>query len=323
MAQEHCPILFACFIVVAVQDCYLTDKDGFVLDPNDDVDQIFGASSLEVTLIKRRKSRIQSILSYFSQREQTLRQELAAAYRMFDKMGWTDTIYGHLTVRVPDENDPSKKQFLINPFGLLYSEISASSLIKLDLDGNVIHPGTTNFPHNDAGYVIHSALHSAVGRDMGCEIECVMHCHFSDGIAVSCLREGLIPELCQTAQILGPITYHSYEGIAVDRKERARLQHDLGPRSKVMILRNHGLVTCGKSIGEAFLLMFYLVEACKNQIRAMSAVGGDVSRLMVPVEEIARKTYKIAHGFNREGFGQRELDAYMRYLDTLDPTYRL
>lgn len=177
-------------------------------------------------------------------------------------------------------------------------------------------PGSTSFGINRAGYVIHSAIHAA--RE---DVACVMHSHAAEATAVSCLHTGFLP-LTQTAHIVGRVSYHNYEGIAVDEAEKKRLEADLGPENKVLLLRNHGAVTCGRSIGEAFLLMHNLVAACKIQIMAMSAAGGNLSALSMPQKEVADKTEKIAAGFNSEGVGAKELAAYMRYLDQIDSSYR-
>ncbi len=252
----------------------------------------------------------QSILHQFSREEQVNRIQLAACYRIFEMFGWTDTIYGHLTCRTMKHNE----KFLINPFGLLYDEITASSLVRVDLQGNIDHHGIVpQFGINRAGYVIHSAIHEARK-----DIQCVMHCHFREGSAVTCLEKGL-QYISQTSQILGAVTYHEYEGIAVSEEEKKRLQKDLGSSSKVLLLKNHGVVTLGSSIGEAFLLMYTLLEACKMQISAQSTK----EPLNVVEESIQRKTQQIAASFNKEGFGLRELSAYMRRLDRIDPSYKL
>lgn len=207
---------------------------------------------------------------------------------------------------------------MINPFGLLYSEITASSLIKVDLSGTILHHGSTGdtFGINRAGYVIHSAIHEARH-----DIKCVMHCHFIDGSGVSCTNEGLITSLSQTSQIVGEIAYHEYEGIAVNESEKKRLVSDLGV-AKVLILRNHGLVTCGASIAEACFLMYNLVTACRIQTSATSNMIRGPESIYPVNEEISKLTTKISNGFNAEGFGMRELCANMRILDRVDPGYR-
>jgi len=246
-----------------------------------------------------------SQLDQYSPEERLIRTELAACYRLFDLFGWTDTIYGHLTARVITEE---KEHFLINPFGLHYSEITASSLVKVDLQGNIVDGGCTGdlFGINRAGYVIHSAVHEA-RSDVGC----VMHMHFAPCVALSCIENAFSKTLSQTSGIVGDVAYHKAEGIAVNQEERVRLQKDLGSEKKVLILENHGVVTCGETVGEAFLFMFILAEACKIQVQASNLKGG-----IIPVEEsIADKTYQIAHSFTKDGFGRKELCAYMRYLD--------
>jgi len=159
-----------------------------------------------------------------SKEESQLRVELAAAYRLFEIFGWTDLIYNHITVSVPGEDS-----FLINPFGLLFSEITASSLVKVDIDGNILDPGCTEYGINKAGYVIHSAIHQ--GRK---DIRCVMHCHSTAGVAVACMKQGLM-KISQNSAIVGGVSYHNFEGLAVKLEERERLVTDLGTKHKVMI----------------------------------------------------------------------------------------
>ncbi|EFC48274.1 predicted protein [Naegleria gruberi] len=250
-------------------------------------------------------------LEKYSPEEQLIRTELAACYRLFDLFGWTDTVYGHLTARV---SDGEKTHFLINPFGLHYSEITASSLVKVDIDGEIVDPGSTGdlFGINRAGYVIHSAVHEA--RE---DVLCVMHMHYAPCAALSCIEKGFDKTLSQTSSIIGDVAYHKTEGIAVNEEERKRLQNDLGSIKKILILENHGVVTCGESVGEAFLSMFILSESCKIQSEAMSMKSGMNSHI-IPVEEsISNKSFDIAHGFTKEGFGRKELCSYMRYLDYL------
>jgi len=240
----------------------------------------------------------------------TIRTQLAACYRLFDKFQWTDMIYNHITARIP-----RKSEFLINPFGLLYHEMTASSLLRINYKTHeVTHRGVVGdlLGANKAGYVIHSAIHEARS-----DINCVAHCHQQDVVAVACDKRGLIISN-QQAQQLGPVTYHDYEGIVVDEREKETLVNDLGKGSKVIFLRNHGVLTCGETIGEALVLMHYVIDACK--IQAKQGVSCD---LIVPSEEIAQKTHSIAYSFNKEGVGAKELCAYMRQLDREDPSYRL
>jgi adducin len=197
-----------------------------------------------------------SILHEFSKEEKIVRIQLAACYRLFHKFKWDDTIYGHLTAKIPNTN-----HFLINPFGLLYKEITASSLVKVDLEGKIVHPGTSGLSINGAGYVIHSAIHK--NRN---DIHAVFHSHQFQASAVSCSK--FIP-ISQTSHTIGPFSHHDYDGIFIDENLQKRLVNDLG-KNRVLILRNHGVVTCGSDCSEAFLLMNNLIEACKIQSSASS-----------------------------------------------------
>lgn len=243
--------------------------------------------------------------------DRRVRCELACCYRLMDEWNWTDTIYGHLTARTtaPDGSNA----FLINPFGLLYREITASSLVTVDLDGNIVDPGSVGatFGINRAGYVIHAAVHAARP-----EIHCVMHTHTIDGVAVSSTEEGILP-LTQTSQILGPVTYHEYEGIAVNMEEQQRLKQDLGTISRVLVLRNHGLVTMGSCVGEALLKMHYANAACAFQVRAHT------QKVRLPPPETAERTYAIAAGFIKDGVGQREMRAFARDMFSKDHSFVL
>ena len=188
--------------------------------------------------------------------EADVRADLAAAYRLVAHFGWDDLVFTHLSARIPGP----EHHFLINPYGLLFHEVTASSLVKIDLDGNIVEPT----PHrvNAAGFTIHSAVHAA--RE---DVECVMHLHTVAGTAVSCLEAGLAP-IHQSAMLLnGQITYHDYEGVALNHDERPRLVADLG-ESNVMILRNHGTLTAGRSVAEAFTLMYFLERSCAIQVAA-------------------------------------------------------
>lgn len=188
--------------------------------------------------------------------EWSVRVDLAACYRLVAHYGWTDSIATHISARVPGE-----ETFLLNPYGLLFDEVTASSLVKVDLHGNILAP--TEHSINPAGFVVHSAVHQA-RPDVGC----VIHLHTDDGVAVSCIKEGLLP-LNQTAMLLAPhIAYHDYEGVALDLDERDRLGNDLGKR-QMMILRNHGTLTVGRNVAEAFLRMYLLERACTIQVRAL------------------------------------------------------
>jgi ribulose-5-phosphate 4-epimerase/fuculose-1-phosphate aldolase len=188
--------------------------------------------------------------------EAGLRRDLAAAYRLVNLFGWDDLVATHISVRLPDH-----RGFLINPFGMLFDEITPKDLVKVDMDGNLLEP--TAWMVNEAGFVIHSAIHQA--RE---DALCVMHLHTLDGVAVSCLEEGLLP-LNQTAMLVArDVAYHDFEGIAVNLEERARLAADLGDKS-IMILRNHGTLAIGTSVADAFQSMYQLETACSIQVRAL------------------------------------------------------
>lgn len=189
--------------------------------------------------------------------EMAMRRDLAACYRLVAMFGWDDLVATHISARVPGE-----ESFLINPFGLLFEEVTASSLIKIDLDGNVLRP--TSHKVNKAGFVIHSAIHAARP-----DAVCVIHLHTRDGVAVSALEEGLLP-LNQTSMLLSQdIAFHDYEGVAVNLEERERLARDLGDKS-LMMLRNHGTLAVGPTIADAFTALYFLEWACTVQVRTLS-----------------------------------------------------
>ncbi len=238
------------------------------------------------------------------------RQRLAGAYRILDHLGWTETIYGHITVRVPGPN----KHFLINPYGLRYDEVQASNLIKIDLEGNIV--GRSNHPVNKAGFIIHSAIHSA--RE---DAHCVLHTHTVAGMAVAAQRYGLLPVSMPATGFYDRVAYHDYEGPSLNPEERQRLVADLGQK-KVMILRTHGLLTCGETLEEAFILMFRLQRACEVQIAAQA--GG--TALVSPPTKIharaASLTDKFLTAHDGQPAGQLEFDSYLRLMDTKDRSYR-
>lgn len=237
--------------------------------------------------------------------EWEVRVDLAAAYRLVALEGWDDLIFTHLSVRVPGTD-----HFLINPYGLLFEEICASSLVKIDADGNKVMD--SSFDVNPAGFVIHSAIHQ--GR---ADAHCVMHLHTVAGQAVAAQRDGLLP-LTQTAMHLyGDIAYHDYEGIATDPTERKRLVGDLAARN-VMILRNHGTLAVGERVADAFLRLYLLERACAAQVAAMA--GG--SSVSPPPFGTAEKTAAIARaGLVPVGRGLA-WPALLRRLDRMDRSYR-
>jgi ribulose-5-phosphate 4-epimerase/fuculose-1-phosphate aldolase len=244
------------------------------------------------------------------QAERALRLQLAAAYRMVDHFGWTELIYGHLTVRVPGD----EPHFLINPYGLNYDEVTASNLVKIDIDGNII--GDSDYPVNRAGFVIHSAVHmanSAVHK-------CVMHTHTRAGMAVAALKDGLLPVSMTSTGFYDRISYHDYEGPSLDLDERERLLANLGD-NRAMILRNHGLLVTGRTIPEAFLRLYRLERACQIQLDA--AAAGTLNVITDNVAQVSREGIDAFSELESDhGVGAVEFAALMRKIDKVDPTYR-
>lgn len=243
----------------------------------------------------------------FSAEEWETRLDLAACYRLIHMFGMDDLIYTHISARVPGPEE----HFLINGFGLLYEEITASNLVKVDLDGNVV--GESEWGINPAGYVIHSCIH----REKP-EIGCVLHTHTVAGSAVSAQDGGLLP-LTQTAMLFtGKLAYHDYEGVALRKDEQARMLADMGD-CRVMILRNHGLLTIGETIPEAFVQMYFLEQACRMQIAAQSGGG----KLRTPAPKVQEYVRKSTEGGFGAGIGQREFAALVRRLDRQTADWRL
>ena len=239
------------------------------------------------------------------------RLDCAAAYRLVEHFAMSDLVYNHITVRVP-----GTETFLINPYGWMYEEITASSLILIDLAGNVLrNPHARNVEGglgiNLAGYVIHSAVHAA-RADVGC----VIHTHTRAGMAVSAMKCGLLP-LTQTAMRCMPVAVHDYEGPAIDTDERARLVADMGTANAV-ILRNHGLLAAGPSAGEAFNLMYALEMACRAQVDAMAAR----TELTMPSDNVVAHAVHLYQPTTRRPYGVMEWPAMLRLLDRRDPTWR-
>lgn len=247
-----------------------------------------------------------SVKSRVSGEEWAWRVELAAAYQVFAMLGWTHLIHTHITVKAPGEN-----QFLINPFGLLWEEITASSLVKVDADGNILDRGTTNYGINPAGFEIHSAIHTSERQ-----AKWVMHIHIPEVVAVANLTQGLIRGLSTYSMDLGPISYHGYDHATnkqVDVCER--MVTDFGPTNKVLLLKNHGSITVGESVHEAFFLTFQLVEACRVQIATLSAAKDESGYSVVP-EAIVEQTYKIVQAkYTGEDFGKLEWEAAKRQME--------
>lgn len=232
-----------------------------------------------------------------SPEEWQARCDLAACYRLIDIYGMTDLIYNHITLRIPGTED-----LLINLYGLLYKEITASSLVRIDVEGNILWSPETDYGINKSGYVIHGAIHKA-RPDVGA----VLHTHTRAGMAVAAMGCGLLP-LNQTGfRFVGHLGYHDYEGPAVDLDERERLVRDLGEHN-AMILRSHGLLTCGPSVAQAFNTMYQLEMACRAQVDVMAAG----TNLQLPGEEILQKTAHLYQPGVRRPYGELEWPAMLR-----------
>ncbi|XP_023422714.1 alpha-adducin isoform X3 [Cavia porcellus] len=246
--------------------------------------------------------------------EKLLRCKLAAFYRLADLFGWSQLIYNHITTRVNSEQE----HFLIVPFGLLYSEVTASSLVKINLQGDVVDRGSTNLGVNQAGFTLHSAIYAARP-----DVRCIVHIHTPAGAAVSAMKCGLLP-ISPEALSLGEVAYHDYHGILVDEEEKVLIQKNLGPKSKVLILRNHGLVSVGESIEEAFYYIHNLVVACEIQVRTLASSGGpDNLVLLDPGKYKAKSRFPgppVGEGSGsppKWQIGEQEFEALMRMLDNL------
>lgn len=254
-------------------------------------------------------SNVTALKSSISEAEWQMRKDLAACFRLVDLYGWSDLIATHLSARVPDSED----QFLINPFGLTFDEMTASLLMKADEDGNLL--SQSDYDMNPAGFVIHSAVHMARP-----EVACVIHTHTQAGVGVATQKGGLLPLTQQSLAVLATTSYHEYEGIAFDMSERERLAHDLG-NNNVLFLKNHGLLTVGNTVGEAFMWMYRAERACRFQL-AFQQAG-------VEAVEISAEMQKITMDRNRQAnskggyrpIGQKEWPALLRKLDRENPGY--
>ena len=248
-----------------------------------------------------------SLRSRISEEEWQVRCDLAAAYQLAAQFRWTDLIFTHFTARVP-----GSEYMLINPYGMMFDEITASSLVKIDKDCNIIDD-ITGHGVNHAGFVIHGCVHEARP-----EVNCVIHTHTRAGVAVSAQKSGLLPISQHSLRTFGMLTYHDYEGIALEMDERERLAADLGPTSKAMILRNHGLLSVGKTVSEAFEIMYYLDTACQIQV---DAIAGGKTELQMIGEQTANKGYLQ---FQNEGGAEidRCWKALLRMLDRKGIDYR-
>ncbi|HTN50053.1 MAG TPA: class II aldolase/adducin family protein [Burkholderiaceae bacterium] len=238
--------------------------------------------------------------------EWQLRVDLAACYRLVAMFHWDDLIFTHISARLPGP----EHHFLINPYGMMFDEITASSLVKIDLEGNKVAPSP--HPINPAGFTIHSAIHTA--RE---DAACVLHVHSVNGVAVSAQREGLLPLSQHSMLVLSSLAYHDYEGLALNDDEKPRLVRDLGDK-RFLMLRNHGLLTVGRSVADAFVAMYLFETSCMMQVRAQSG-GGPLLRIDDAIVGRAQEQFgKVTHGAG----GGLAWPALLRRLDRLNPGYR-
>lgn len=250
-----------------------------------------------------KKSNVRDLVS---QEEWQVRVDLAAAYRLVADYGWDDLVFTHISARVPGP----EHHFLLNPYGMMFEEVTASSLVKVDLDGKIVMDSDYNI--NPAGFTIHSAVHAA--RE---DARCVMHLHTDYGIAVSAQEKGLLPISQQSLFVLASLGYHDYEGLALNDDEKPRLVADLGKKT-FLILRNHGLLTVGPTVADAFLAMFLLERACRIQILAQSGGGN-----LVPInEKIFAQIPKQEQIVTQGGGGRLVWPGLLRKLDRMSANFR-
>ncbi len=246
---------------------------------------------------------VKSVRDQVSAEEWQIRVDLAACYRLMAHYGMTEMIANHISMRLPGTND----EFLLNPYGMLYEQMTASSMIRIDVEGKVLF-NATDYGINQAGYVIHSAIHKA-RHDVGC----VIHTHTLPGMTVSAMKTGLLP-LAQSAMRFLDVAYHDFEGVAIRLDEQQRLVASLGMR-EAMVLRNHGLLTVGPTIAECFNNMWRLERACQLQVMALSCN----TELQMPSPESIKFTHEAIRGLH---LGLREWPALLRKLDQIDPSFR-
>lgn len=269
----------------------------------------------------------------YSHEEIEFRNKLASLYRLVDMFQWSQGIYNHISYRLPSKS--GHEEILINPLGILYREVTASTLVKITVDGKVLDPGSTGLGINQAGYILHSAIHEARP-----DIKCVLHLHTASGAAVSTMKCGLLP-LTQESMLIGPVSYHEFEGMLSLEEEKRSIAHAVSDKNKkVVMLRNHGFVVCSDSIEEALHLAYHTIIAIETQVRA---IPFGISNLVLPPEKYIKKTYELAvhgtNGMNRVsaengnngtmvhtlekqgniewGVGELEWEAYMRHLDQI------
>jgi ribulose-5-phosphate 4-epimerase/fuculose-1-phosphate aldolase len=246
-----------------------------------------------------------SVREQVSKEEWETRVNLAACYRLMADFGMVEMVANHISARVPGTHN----EFLINPYGMLYEEMTASSMIRIDIDGKVLF-NATEYGVNEAGYVIHSAVHAARH-----DVDCIIHTHTLAGMAVSAMKCGILP-VAQSSMRFSDIAYHDYEGVALRLEERERLVQNLGNR-EAMVLRNHGLLTVAPSIPECFNNMYRLERACQLQVTALSCN----TELQYPPEEVVKYSNEQMRSGNRRRYGLLEWPAMLRKLDRIDPSY--
>lgn len=253
---------------------------------------------------------VENFREQISDAEWNARVDLAAAYRLVELYGWSDLLGTHISVRVPDAKD----QFLINPYGLLFEEITASSLVKVDEDGNVL--SETEYDVNPAGFVIHSAVHMALP-----DIACVLHTHTAAGTGVATQKQGILPLTQHALSVIAQTAYHDYEGLATDLDERERLVRDLGD-NRVLVLRNHGLLTVGRTVAEAFVWMYRAERACRMQL-AFQQAGAEAMEIPEEVQRVTIERNRLANSPDgHRPVGVKEWPALLRKLDRVDQGYK-
>jgi ribulose-5-phosphate 4-epimerase/fuculose-1-phosphate aldolase len=244
-----------------------------------------------------------------NQQEKDLRIELAACYRIFDYVGWDELIFNHITVKVPGDEG----HFLINPYGLHYSEVTASNLVKVDIHGNIVEE--SDYPVNPAGMLIHSTIHAA--RD---DAHCIGHTHTDAGMTVACQEGGLRIDNFYSVLLYKQVAYHDFHGLTVDDSEREELLASLGTKN-LLILRSHGLLACGRSVAEMFFNLYSLQRSCEVQV-AVDNSGKSVIPVSVEIAEKSSELLKIQMAANQgKPAGQLEFDAMRRLVDKIDDSY--
>lgn len=244
----------------------------------------------------------------YSEIEWKARVDLALCYRLIDYYGWTTQVYNHISLRIP-----GTEHILINPFGLMYSEIKPSTLVKIDLDGNTVDGSP--YPVNKAGFVIHSAIHTARS-----DLNCVLHTHNSDTQAISCLKSGFIPLMQEAYQFHERVGYHKFEGIVLDEGEKERLVSALGTTNHTLILHNHGVITTASDASWAFVRMYQLIKGCEVQLKVMAT--GDA--IIQADEGVMRRTRQQFEGGDAQAGAQVRLPewpAYYRMMKRIDPNW--